>query len=261
MVYVPSGTFKMGSDNGDSDEKPVHSVTLDSFWIDRTEVTDAAFKKFVADTRYRTDAEKIGSGYVFDASKNTWNDTQGADWQHPRGPGSNLNGRDDHPVVLVSWNDANAYCQWTGGQLPTEAQWEYAARGPQNYTYPWGNTFQGTQLNFCDKNCSLTYADKTVDDGYADIAPVGSYPSGISWVDALDLAGNVWEWVHDWYGPYSAALQANPTGPNSGTYRVLRGGSWSAPGGDARTANRATGLPVNRRTNIGFRCVAAGPGE
>ena len=138
MVYVPAGTFKMGSETGNADEQPAHTVALDAFWIDRTQVTNTAFKRFVAATGYRTDGENGGTGWAFVPSKNDWTETLGADWQHPRGPGSNLNGRDDYPVTQVSWKDASAYCQWAGGQLPTEAQWEYAARGPQSVSLSMG---------------------------------------------------------------------------------------------------------------------------
>jgi eukaryotic-like serine/threonine-protein kinase len=244
MVNIPAGTFKMGNETGKSDEKPVHDVTLDAFWIDLMEVTNAMFGKFVADTGYKTDAEKQGSGYVFDAAKHTWTKVQGANWQHLRGPGSSLNGRADHPVVQVSWNDANAYCKWAGGQLPTEAQWEYAARGPQSVTFPWGNDPPNDKL----LNYNLNIGDTT---------RVGSYPRGASWVGAFDMAGNVWEWVQDWYGAYSDSSQTNPTGPVSGSNRVLRGGSWSAGEDVARMAYRGGDAPDSRSGSVGFRCVVA----
>jgi len=244
MVYVPAGSFKMGSDTGDSDEKPVHDVTLDAFWIDRTEVTNVMFEKFVVDTGYETDAEKQGSGWAFDAAKQEWSEVQGANWQHPRGPASDLKGRDDHPVIQVSWNDANAYCKWTGGLLPTEAQWEYAARGSQDYTYPWGNDPPNDTL--------LNYNRKI-----GDTTKVGTYPPGASWVGALDLAGNVWEWVQDWYGPYSSSTQTNPTGPTSGTDRVLRGGSWDLNASYVPAAIRHF-VPQDIRVGaVGFRCVVS----
>jgi eukaryotic-like serine/threonine-protein kinase len=248
MVYVPGGTFKMGSDTGADDERPIHDVTLDSFWIDRTEVTNTAFAKFVADTSYRTDAEKTGTGWVFDASKSQWSETQGADWQHPRGPGSNLSGRDDHPVVQVSKRDALAYCEWVGGQLPTEAQWEYAARGTNNDIYPWGNDQPNDEL--------LNYNQKI-----GDTTAAASYQRGASWAGALDMAGNVREWVLDVYGEYPSLSQTNPTGPASAIYAVLRGGSWSSLADNVRSANRDYDNSVIRIVDIGFRCVAAGPGE
>ena len=160
----------------------------------------------------------------------------------------------------MSWNDAGNYCKWAGGQLPTEAQWEYAAKGPQSYTYPWGNDFDGTRLNFCDKNCPNDWADKTVDDGHADTAPVGNYSNGASWAGALDMAGNVWEWVQDWYGAYPDSPQTSPAGPTSGESRVLRGGSWIGVEDVVRTTSRLNSTPVVRFVNFGFRCVVA-PGE
>ena len=240
MVYVPGGTFKMGSETGDDRERPVHDVTLDAFWIDRMEVTNAQYAICVA-------AGKCG------APTSTKSYTRDSYYGNSQYAG--------YPVIYVSWINADKYCKWVGGQLPTEAQWEYAARGPDAREYPWGSTFDGTRLNFCDKNCSYNWADQTVDDGYADTAPVGSYPNGVSWAGAFDLAGNVWEWVNDWYGLYPDSNQTNPTGPASGTQKVLRGGSWYYYADGARTAYRVRNTPDNRDNHVGFRCVAAGPGE
>ena len=160
----------------------------------------------------------------------------GADWQHPFGPESTA--EDDHPVVQVSWFDAEAYCAWAGGSLPTEAQWEKAARGTDGRTYPWGSVFDGTWLNYCDASCEG--GDTAFDDGYRFTAPVGSYPAGASPYGALDMAGNVWEWTADWYddGYYAVSPASNPTGPDSGQYRVLRGGSWNHDRSGMRTAFR-----------------------
>ena len=143
----------MGSADSDSeagsDEKPQHKVTLDAFWIDRTEVTNAMFAKFVAATSYKTDGEKAGKGFVLNLTSGQWEEMAGADWQHPRGPGSDLAGLDQHPVVQVSWNDATAYCAWAGRRLPTEAEWEKAARGTDGRKFPWGNqNVAGDLLNF-----------------------------------------------------------------------------------------------------------------
>ncbi|MCA9952647.1 MAG: SUMF1/EgtB/PvdO family nonheme iron enzyme, partial [Anaerolineales bacterium] len=237
MVYVPGGTFPMGSENGRDDEQPVHDVTLDGFWIDQTEVTNKQFAAFVADTEYVTTAEEAGGGYTY---VDEWQFTEGADWQHPYGPESDLAGRDEHPVVLVSWHDAEAYCAWAGGQLPTEAQWEYAARGAEGVIYPWGDEFDGTKANFCDVNCPLDWKESAVDDGYEFTAPVGSYLDGASWVDAMDMAGNVWEWVRDWYDSdyYASSPANNPQGPDSEQYKVLRGGGWNDSDGIIRAAAR-----------------------
>ena len=132
----------------------------------------------------------------------------------------------DHPVIKVSWYGANAYCQWVEARLPTEAEWEYTARGEQRYIYPWGDTFDGARLNFCDVNCAYDHRETVYDDGYEMTAPVGSYRSGAIWCDALDMAGNVWEWVADWYEDYPSAVQTNPVGPATGDYKVQRAGGW-----------------------------------
>jgi len=249
-VWVPGGSFEMGSEPRHPDELPVRTVTLDGFWLDRTEVSLGQFRRFVAATNHSTQAEQQGWSYVRRAEGLEW--TAGADSAHPQGPGSR--GQDEHPVVHVSWDDAVAYCEWAGGRLPTEAEWEYAARGSGGHEYPWGNTFDGTRLNYCDKNCPFEWADEAVDDGYATTAPVGTYPAGASWVGALDMAGNVWEWVRDWYGAYPESAQGNPTGPREGEDRVVRGGSWADPDTTLRGAMRYT-IPANPLDLLGYRCV------
>ena len=251
--FVPDGSFMMGREEGESDDQPVHEVTLDAFWIDRMEVTNAQFAAFAAHTGYRTTAESEGGGYTF--VNNEWNYTEGADWQHPQGPSSNLFGLNDHPVVQVSWNDAQAFCEWAGSRLPSEAEWEYAARGPSNLVYPWGNSFDGRKLNYCDNTCPFDFADQNVDDGYEFTAPVGSYIAGASWAGVLDMAGNVLEWVNDWYeiDYYTQLSVKNPTGPESGDERVLRGGAWNIP--NVPSADRGSIQPIYRDFNIGFRCA------
>jgi len=262
LVYVPAGEFTMGSagsdGDADDDEKPQHKVYLDAYWIDRTEVTNAMFAQFVAAAGYKTDAEKAGKGYVFNPTSKGWEETAGADWQHPRGPGSDLAGLDAHPVVQVSWNDAAAYCAWAGRRLPTEAEWEKAARGTDGRKFPWGNqTVAGDLLNFADRNLDVDWADKNVDDGYQFTAPVGSYPKGASPYGALDMAGNVWEWAADWYDEkyYASSPVASPKGPDTGQYRVLRGGSWDYDQRFVRAASRNRNDPENRNDLIGFRCA------
>ena len=247
MVYVPAGEFQMGSTDAEVDaalglcnqylsacyrawfeaERPAHMVALDGFWIDRTEVTNAQYARCVADG----DCEE--SEYADD---------------------SHFNGA-DYPVVGVDWYNAAAYCQWAGARLPTEAEWEYAARGPERRTFPWGDTFDGTRLNFCDANCEHVWRAAEYDDGYAYTAPVGSYPAGASWCGALDMAGNVWEWVADWYGDYPSGRQINPAGPSSGQAHVIRGGSWLDLPSLTRSANRFRIIPVDARYYEGFRCA------
>jgi formylglycine-generating enzyme required for sulfatase activity len=243
MVYVPAGTLLMGSvraidPNVWHDEEPQHEVTLDGFWIDRTEVTNEQFTLCVQ-------AGSCQPPEYFQQFPEFWSDYDG----------------DTRPVVGVSWYAAQTYCTWAGGQLPTEAQWEYAARGNDGRLYPWGNEFDGQKVNFCDTNCTYSWKDDNYDDGYTFTAPVGSYPAGDSWVGATDMAGNTSEWVADWYREdyYSSSPAENPTGPeDSGRgipRRVLRGGSWLNRAREVRSADRG-GSPSPA---YGIRCVAPGP--
>jgi formylglycine-generating enzyme required for sulfatase activity len=247
MVYVPAGEFVMGSDDEEVDfalqqcltygancrrryfsvEMPLHEVILDGFWLDRTEVSNSQYAL----------CEQAGACE----------------------PPSCQAGGDGYPVVCVTWEQASAYCQWTGARLPTEAEWEYAARGPDQSRYPWGNEFEGTLLNYCDANCSLAKLDETFDDGYAETAPVGSYPQGASWVGALDMAGNVWEMVADWNGEYLPGKQINPTGPETGGRRVARGGSWHASPDHVRSALRTHMGTDQQIDHAGFRCAQSTP--
>ena len=262
MVYVPTGEFQMGSTEEEldaalepceeyygplyplcqrvwfEDESPAHPVELDGFWIDRTEVTNAQYARCV----------EAGACNRVGSSEWTTRDSFYGDSAY-----------DESPVVWVSWYQAETYCAWVGARLPTEAEWEYAARGSQRWTYPWGHRFDGSRLNTCDSSCPLVGADTRVDDGYPDAAPVGSYPAGVSWCGALDLAGNVWEWVADWYGTYPSGWQVNPTGPADGGERVLRGGSWSYIAINARCASRLSWPPDFTPYDVGFRC-ARSPG-
>jgi len=276
QVFVPAGEFRMGSTKADIDlilkecdyclrewfdnEMPQHKVYLDAFWIDRTEVTNAMFAKFVAETGYQTDAEQIGAGIAFRLSSYDWAMTKGANWQHPQGPTTNIDGLDDHPVVQMSGNDAEAYCAWAGRRLPTEAEWEKAARGTDGRTYPWGDQSPaGNLLNFADRNLNANESDNSVNDGYRFTAPVGSYPDGASPYGAFDMAGNVWERVTDWYSDtyYAHSPERNPTGPSSGDHHILRGGSWSRMFRYVRVTSRYPYLQLNRSAGLGFRCVSA----
>lgn len=238
MVYVPAGTFMMGSGVDDPDayeiEQPQHEVRLDAFWLDRTEVSNAQYAMCIKEDA--CDASTIVNG--------------------------DFENEDKYPAVNVSWQDASNYCNWIGGRLPTEAEWEYAARGSNSLIYPWGNDFDGTKLNYCDSDCPLDWRDTGQADGFATTAPVASYsPAGDSWVGAADMAGNVWEWVADWYGShYYQTITApveNPIGPESSKWKVLRGGSWRSNQRYMRAANRINGLPDARANDVGFRCVMA----
>jgi formylglycine-generating enzyme required for sulfatase activity len=256
MIYVPAGSFTMGSDESELNQRPAHEISLDAFWIDRTEVTNTQFMEFVAVTGYETTAEKLGFSNVTVPS--TWVSTDGADWQHPQGPGSDLEDLEGHPVFHISWVDADAYCSWVGARLPTEAEWEYAARGPESLKYPWGDDFDGEKANWCDASCRMRWADGVANDGYSFVAPAGNYPAGASWVGALDMAGNLWEWVKDWYESdyYAEAPEHNPQGPESGELKLLRGGGFDNQANQLRGAYRLGGdSPENSYDGYGFRCV------
>ncbi|HNT55313.1 MAG TPA: bifunctional serine/threonine-protein kinase/formylglycine-generating enzyme family protein [Anaerolineaceae bacterium] len=259
LVCVPAGEFMMGSNSAEAqvDEK-AHVVELTTYWIDQTEVTNAMFSQFIAETGYRTDAEMAGGGWAL--TGDTWSYIDGATWRHPAGPGSSIDNKTNHPVVQVSWNDAVAYCRWAERSLPTEAQWEKAARG-SGYPYPWGSSApDGSRLNFADSNTNFAWSDATVNDGYGGTAPVGSYPGGSSPYGALDMAGNVTEWVADWYdGNYytSQTVWLDPVGPVVGERgtRGLRGGSWDNAWTFVRVSYRGEFDPGYRADAVGFRCV------
>lgn len=230
MVYVPAGEFLMGSedDDAENDESPEHTVYLDAYWIYQTEVTNAQYRQCV-------DEGECDVPSVVDQFNNP-------DF-------------DDHPVVYVSWFDADTYCQWVGGRLPTEAEWEKAARGTDGRKFPWGDTgVTGEKANYCDVNCEYEWLDTSQDDGYKRTAPVGSYPNGASPYGALDMAGNVMEWVGDWYDGdyYGQSPSTNPQGPDSGEYRMLRGGSWFSNEWLLRASNRYGFVPGSGAS--GFRC-------
>lgn len=231
----------MGSSNADSeasnDEKPQHNVFLNSYLIDKFEVTNARYRMCV-DAGQCAPPTSVSSA----TRSSYWGNSQ----------------YDNYPVIWVSWFDAGKYCSWAGKRLPTEAEWEKAERGTDGRIYPWGNLWDGARLNSCDRNCPFNYRDSGTSDGYADTAPVGSFPAGASPYGVLDLAGNVSEWVADWYSPnyYQVSPLNNPSGPQSGQERDVRGGSWSITRPYLRGANRErTAGPDHRQDDIGFRCV------
>lgn len=256
MVFVPAGEFTMGSNDGPIDEKPVHRVTLADFWIDQTEVTNARFAKFIDETGYKTDAEKSGCSYAIDVTVAKWNCLSDAVWNHPQGPGSNLDGLDLHPVVQVSWNDAQAYCHWASRRLPTEAEWEKAARGSDARSFPWGNDpVAGNLLNLADIAYGTPWAVKNVDDNYQFTSPVGNYQDGASPYGAFDMAGNVWEWGSSLYRPYPYDASDGREDVQAAGTHVLRGGSWDDFVFNVRSTIRFRGAPTFRVTYIGFRCA------
>ncbi len=196
MVLISAGPFEMGSADGDDDESPMHTVTLDDYYIDDTEVTNAQYNQCV--DAGACDSPADTSSYTRDSYYYA----------------SEFN---SYPVIWVSWKDANTFCEWRGDRLPTEAEWEKAARGDDGRVYPWGDTFDGGLLNYCDVNCGFDGADQDSNDGHSDTAPVGNYPRGSGPNGVLDMAGNVWEWVADWYdeGYYASSPSENPSGPTS----------------------------------------------
>ena len=274
MVALRGGPFDMGSAGSEAypadGEAPVHTVELAPFSIDTVAVSIARFAEFVETTGFVTEAEHFGWSFVFGgflpddfpdtcgvANAPWWRQVYGADWRHPSGPASGIAEIAGHPVTHVSWNDAQAYCTWSGTRLPTEAEWEYAARGGRpSSVFPWGdelepggehrmNVFQGTFP-----------AENTVGDGYAGTAPVDSFPPND--FGLYNATGNVWEWCADWFDPgfYANSVSGDPIGPSSGTHRVMRGGSYLCHASYCRryrVAARSANTPDSSTGNLGFR--------
>jgi sulfatase modifying factor 1 len=291
MVWIPGGTFWMGADDiSMADDTPVHEVLVSGFWMDRTEVTNRQFAEFVKQTAYITVAERppdpkdfpgappeklVPGSIVFtppagrvslDDPLVWWRYVPGANWRHPEGPGSSIAGKDDHPVVQICWYDAVAFAQWAGKRLPTEAEWEIAARGGrQRARFVWGNDLRPGgkwQANIWEGHFP---DENSLDDGFARTAPVATFPPND--FGLYDIAGNVWEWCSDWYRPkYDNSAQRDPAGPRSSDdpnepgvpKRVQRGGSFLCsdqyctrylPGA------RGKGAPDSAAAHVGFRCV------
>ncbi len=290
-VYVPAGQFEMGMSDaqidlalrgcreandtcereGFQDEQPAHSVALHAFWIDQTEVSNYQFAAFLNDQGNQSEAvDPQFSEWLKGHSSysSIYQQAEGrVHWLEPGKYGliEQINdefrpkrGYGDYPVIEVSWHGAAAYCDWVGGRLPTEAEWEYAARGPDSRFYTWGDTFDGSRVNYCDASCFKEWRDTAFDDGYPRWSPVGNYPDGASWCGALNMVGNVWEWVNDWYeGEYYAhSASEDPQGPDSGNLRVRRGGSWFEARWQMRSTSRRGEVPSSLRVHwVGFRCA------
>jgi serine/threonine-protein kinase len=227
MVYVPAGKFRMGSSDVDlqasDNEKPIHTVDLDAFWIDKFEVTNVLYKRCVEAGKCTAPAE----------CKSWTRNSYYGNSQY-----------DNYPVINVTWENATQYCSFANKRLPTEAQWEKAARGTDGSIYPWADLFDVNKLN-------------SSEGGKGDTTPVGSYPSGASPYGAMDMAGNVWEWIADGYdsGCYKNSQMQNPIGPPGGQFRVVRGGSWRHYHGLVRAASRYGAPPGYSYDSVGFRCV------
>jgi formylglycine-generating enzyme required for sulfatase activity len=276
MVLLDGGRFLMGSEARDSiqadGEGPVRAIFLDAFLVDKYPVTNQQFADFVKTTGYRTEAESFGWSFVFEGHLDNraplserpvglrwWCRVDGANWRHPDGPDSGLDERETCPVVHVSWTDAMAYADWAGKRLPTEAEWELAARGGlEQRLYPWGDELMPGGRHFCNIWQGEFPDHDTAEDGYSRPAPVDAFPpNGYS---LYGVAGNVWEWCSDWFSPnyHLMASNRNPVGPPTGQGRVMKGGSYLCHASYCnryRVAARTSNTPNSSTTNIGFRCV------
>lgn len=271
MVTLPAGEFLMGAEQSPQEvvakgggqekyylrEHPQHRVVISRpFRLAVTPVTNDEFAAFVAATGYVSDAERQGSGQVWQKG---WVAVPGADWRHPRGPGSGIEGRGDYPVVQVSWQDAQAYCAWLSqvtGQafgLPSEAQWEYAARAGTTTPFYTGHTITTDQANYFGRR---PYDGGPVGIYRQDSTPVGSFPAN-PW-GLKDMHGNVWQWCADWFDPgyYAGSPLTDPPGPAQGRERVLRGGAWNLPAEDVRSARRYGRPPQLGHNLVGFRLAS-----
>ncbi|GHJ49098.1 hypothetical protein Cs7R123_64400 [Catellatospora sp. TT07R-123] len=277
-VTLPGGAFLMGTDDTEGfpadGEGPVREVTVRPFRIDPTAVTNAQFATFAKATGYTTEAERFGSSYVFgghlarDVTARSarvpttpwWFEVAGASWRHPFGPDSGTGDRQNHPVVHVSWHDAAAYCDWSGTRLPTEAEWEYAARGGLvQARFPWGDELTPGGRHMCNIWQGEFPARDSAADGFAGTAPVRSFrPNGFG---LYNMAGNVWEWCADWFSAdfHATGPRTDPAGPPQGSAKVMRGGSHLCHVSYCnryRVAARSANTPDSSTSNIGFRVAA-----
>lgn len=238
QVLVPAGSFTMGSDFDEEREKPQHTVWLDDYWIDTYEVTNAQYAMCVS----------AGACNAPDYVNSLTQDRYYGN--------SSFN---DYPVLFVSWYDSSDYCKWVGGRLPTEAEWEKAARGDQDARmFPWGNNFVNNYANLCDTNCTMSWKNRNYNDGYIDTAPVTAFPDGVSQYGVMNMAGNICEWVADYYKAdyfYNKQDWSEPTGPTSGSTRVIKGGSWYDDTDILRVSARYGFDPNKSFYDVGFRCV------
>jgi len=272
---ISGGQFLMGSAEPDAysadGESPIRPVTVSSFWLDRLVVSNHAFEEFVKRADYLTDAERYGWSYVFagllagsslDAESSSiapwWMRVPGADWRHPEGPGSDIRGRLSHPAVHVTWQDAMAYCRWAKKRLPTEAEWEYAARGGlEQMRFPWGDHLEPDGEHRMNVWQGQFPSLNTMEDGYYGTAPVDAFRPNL--FGLFNMTGNVWEWCTDWFQTsFSSAPCRNPKGPRGGTHRIMRGGSYLCDASFShryRVSARSGLTPETSAGNVGFRCA------
>ena len=241
MVLIPAGNFPMGTNSelANTDRKPLHNIHLDAFYIDKHEVTNAQYEEFILAGGYQNRKLWTAAG---------WNFIQENQIKTPLKYGKNsVSTEPDHPVIGVSWYEASAYATWLGKRLPTEAEWEKAARGTEGNLYPWGDEMDFSKLSY------FPHVTK--------VQAVGSFPEGASPYGVMDMAGSVWEWCTDWYSEnyYRESPRKNPKGPESGEYRVLRGGGWDSIRLQLRASYRYYDKPDRRTYNFGFRCVQDKP--
>lgn len=291
MIYVPAGEFTMGNDElnesvTDTPSSPAHPVTLTHYWIAKTPVTRGQFRAFVSDTGYSTSVERAGAEgcYVYDFGERGFVPTAGFNWRNAFDRVTETHPRvvitDEHPVNCVSWDDANMFSKWFARQtglafrLPTEAQWEFAARGSDGRPYPWGSQDpDGTRANYAEDAFNEVFpmteqsqVHHGVNDGYAATSPVGAFPAGASPIGALDMAGNVTEWVFDYMAPYEATAATNPLGPERGDARAMKAGFWAGSAGrfgqsedeirfghNIRADARQGDDPMSADDHLGFR--------
>ena len=277
MACIPSGSFLMGTETRNGfpadGEGPVREVYTDAYYIDKTHVTNADFAAFAEETGYKTEAEHFGWSFVFyqflpkrkvRAAQRVqeapwWCAIKGACWKHPEGRGSHVNNRQDHPVVHISWNDACHYAAWAGKRLPTEAEWERAARGGfEQKKYPWGNELTPDGEHRCNIWQGNFPRHNTAGDGYRGTSPVASFPP--NGYGLYDVAGNAWEWCSDWFSPdfHVDGPRKNPAGPPIGEAKVMRGGSYLCHRSYCnryRVAARSQNTRDSSTGNLGFRCA------
>jgi formylglycine-generating enzyme len=279
LIALPGGEFAMGTDDAvgfpADGEGPIRPVVLSPYRIAARAVTNEEFAAFVAETDHVTDAERYGWSFVFasfataqvrGASERSvdapwWCAVEGATWSSPEGPGTGLDGRGTHPVVHVSWRDATAYCTWAGGRLPTEAEWEYAARGGlEQARYAWGDDLTPDGEHRCNIWQGRFPTRNTAEDGYVGTCPVDAFPP--NGYGLFNVAGNVWEWCTDWWGTdHSTERIVDPSGPPDGPARVIRGGSYLCHDSYChryRVAARSSNSPDSFSANLGFRCANDG---